>query len=90
MPCICYKISSGRQSHPILWITLGTYPRTESGFHEALRHEARLMDSAYATRIIKCRDDDCRKVWIVQRCSPWKCCEPENNRMYIEGPAHDT
>lgn len=79
MACICYKISSGRQSHPITWVTQGTYPRTEAGLHDALRHEAQLIDSAFATRIIKSRNDDCRKVWVVQQCRPWKCCEPENS-----------
>jgi hypothetical protein len=84
MACICYKMSTGRQAHPISWVTLGIYPRTEAGLCEALKHEAHLIDSAFATRIIKTRDNDCRKVWVVQRCSPWKCCEP-----VIPEPAHD-
>jgi hypothetical protein len=79
MACICYKMSSGKQSHPITWITLGTYPRTEKGFCEALKHEAGLIDSAFAARIIKTRDNDCRKIWAVQQCSPWKCCFPEES-----------
>lgn len=78
MACICYKMSSGRQSHSIEWITLVSFPRTEAGFHAALMHEADLIRSAYATRIIKGRDDDSRKVWMVQQCKPWKCCDPEN------------
>ncbi len=78
MACICYKMSTGKQSHPITWITLGAYPRTEAGLREALRHEAHLVDSTFATRVIKTRDEDSRKVWLVQQCSPWKCCEPEN------------
>jgi len=78
MACICYKTSSGKASHPITWETLGRYPRTEAGFHAALKHEAQLIDSAFASRIIKSRDDDCRKVWIVQQCRPWKCCEEKN------------
>ncbi len=76
MVCICYKMSTGRQSHSITWNTLGVYPRTEAGFHEALLHEAALINSAYAVRIVKSRDDDCRKVWLVQQCRPWKHCEP--------------
>ena len=78
MACICYKMSSGHQSHPISWITLGVYPRTERGFHDAIRHEARLIETDLATRIIKARDDDCRRVWLVQQCNPWKCCLPDN------------
>lgn len=78
MPCICYKMSTGKQSHSIAWVTLGTYPCTEAGFHEALRHEARLIDSSFALRIVRTRDDDCRKVWAVQQCKPWSCCMQEN------------
>ncbi|MCK9580664.1 MAG: hypothetical protein M0Q92_09470 [Methanoregula sp.] len=71
-------MSTGQQSHPITWITRGSYPRTEAGFHEALILEAQLLDSALATRIIKARDDDCRKIWVVQQCNPWKCCLEDN------------
>jgi hypothetical protein len=78
MACICYKISSGKAAHSILWKTLESFPRTEAGFHAALKLESQLIDSAFASRIIKSRDDDCRKVWLVQRCRPWKCCEEEN------------
>jgi hypothetical protein len=78
MACICYKMSTGHQSHRIRWVTQGIYPRTEAGFHDALRHEARLLDSSFAARIIKARDDDCRKVWLVQQCNPRKCCLPED------------
>jgi len=79
MVCICYRMSSGRQSHLITWVTLASYPATEAGFHAALRHEATLIDSDYAIRIVKARDDDCRKVWMVQKCRPWKCCESDNS-----------
>ncbi|NMB79870.1 MAG: hypothetical protein GYA23_12340 [Methanomicrobiales archaeon] len=78
MACICYKMSSGKQSHPITWITLETYPHTEAGYHAALKHQVRLLDSEYAIRITSMRDEDSRKVWAVQQCSPWKCCIPEN------------
>lgn len=78
MACICYKMSTGHQSHPITWVTVGTYPRTEAGFYQALRHEGRILESDYATRIIKTRDNDCRRVWLVQQCSPWRCCQMDN------------
>jgi hypothetical protein len=78
MACICYKVSSGKASHPITWETRGIYPRTEAGFHAALKLEAQLIDSAFASRIIKSRDDDCRRVWTVQQCRHWKCCESGN------------
>jgi hypothetical protein len=78
MVCICYRTSSGKASHPIEWETLGQYPRNEAGFHAAIRHEAQLMESSFATRIVKSRDDDCRRVWTVQQCRPWKCCVPDN------------
>jgi|WetSurMetagenome_2_1015567.scaffolds.fasta_scaffold111148_2 hypothetical protein len=78
MACICYKTSSGKESHPICWETRGMYPRTEAGFVAAIRHEAQLLNSSFASRIVKGRDDDCRKVWKVQQCRPWKCCETKN------------
>jgi hypothetical protein len=78
MTCICYTMSNGRQSHRIAWVTRGVYPRTEAGFYSALRHEAGMLDSGFAIRIIKGRDDDSRKVWLVQQCNPWKCCLPEH------------
>jgi hypothetical protein len=83
MACICYKMSTGQQSHPITWVTLGAYSHTEAGFHEALKHEAQLIDSAFATRIIRMRDDDCKMIWAVQRCIPWKCCGSENTHKKI-------
>lgn len=76
MACICYHMSTGRSSHPIAWKTVGSYTGNEAGFHAALKHEAGLIDSAYATRIWRTRDDDCRSVWVVQQCRPWKCCLP--------------
>jgi hypothetical protein len=75
MACICYKMSTGKQSHPITWVTLGIYPHNEAGFHAALKHEAQLIDSQFATRITRTRDNDCRKIWAVQQCSPWNCCK---------------
>nr|WP_319375636.1 hypothetical protein [uncultured Methanoregula sp.] len=77
MACICYRTSSGKASHPIAWTTVAVFPGTEAGFHAALREESHLLDSPYAHRIIRSRDDDCRRVWIVQQCSPWKCCIPD-------------
>jgi len=76
MACICYKTSSGKASHPIQWVTVATFPRTELGFQAALKVESHLIDSPFAHRIIKARDDDCQKVWIVQQCHPWECCKP--------------
>ncbi|WP_321508273.1 hypothetical protein [uncultured Methanoregula sp.] len=78
MACICYKISSGKASHLIQWETVATFTGTEAGFQAALKQEATLIDSPYAHRIIRTRDDDCRKVWRVQKCLPWKCCLPDN------------
>ncbi|MFA4859989.1 hypothetical protein [Methanoregula sp.] len=78
MACICYKTSSGKASHPIQWIAVASFPRTEPGFHAALKEESHLIDSPFAHRIIKARDDDCQRVWLVQQCHPWACCLPEN------------
>lgn len=74
MACICYKTSSGKASHPIEWRTVASFPRNEAGFHAALRQESLLLDSPLAHRIINARDDDCRSVWMIQQCRPWKCC----------------
>jgi hypothetical protein len=80
MACICYRMSDGRASHTITWETLAAYPGNESGYHEALKHEALLIDSAYAARVVRVRDDDCRRVWAVQQCRPWKCCRPRDEQ----------
>lgn len=77
MSCICYKTSSGEASHAIEWVTVAAFPRTEVGFHAAIREESRLIDSPFAHRIIKARDDDCKRVWLVQQCHPWECCLPD-------------
>jgi hypothetical protein len=76
--CICYKTSTGKQSHPIHWVKIGTYPGTESGFLQAIKQESELIDSPFAHRIIKTRDADSRKVWVVEQCLPWKCCQPSD------------
>ena len=89
LACICYKMSSGREAHPITWQTVGMYPCTEAGFHEAIRLESRLIDSDRATRIIRGRDNDCRRVWMVQQCKPWKCCTPENADTDPSYPPHN-
>nr|WP_320160915.1 hypothetical protein [uncultured Methanoregula sp.] len=74
MACICYKTSSGKSAHPIQWRTVAVFSRTEAGFQAALKEESQLLDSPYAHRILPSRDNDCRKVWMVQQCFPWKCC----------------
>ncbi|MFA4876509.1 MAG: hypothetical protein WC586_03775 [Methanoregula sp.] len=79
MACICYKTSSGKASHRIQWETVAVFPLTEMGFRAALKEESLLLDTPFAHRIIRTRDEDCRKVWVVQKCLPWKCCLPENS-----------